>query len=137
MPVNMTKVEAQSDYMTGGKAVNLNTALMKVTDQITYATNGIEPNLANVNAELIATDVHDIILRPDGAILEAGVIDYVGKWDRDTGLLKIFKVEEVDVRDSAGTGVETVTRQAEYANAGTIDTNFQLTILYVTPGSTA
>ena len=135
--VNMTKVEAQSDYIGTGKVRALNIALMSITETITYATDGVELDLSDINESLVAADVHDVVIKINGSVGEAGVENYIGRWIASTGKLFIQKVADVDVRDAAGTGTETVTRVQEVGNGDSITTNFDVTVLYVQPGTNA
>jgi len=137
MPVNMVKVEAQSDYATAGKAFVLNVAMMSITDTITYATDGVELDLTDINADLVAGDVHNILLEVDGAVGESGVENYVGQWISSSGKLKLQSMADRDVRDAAGTGTTTATIVSEVGNGESITTNFKLTVFYVEPGTNA
>ena len=137
MPVNMVKVEAQSDYATAGKAAVLNVAMMSITETITYATDGVELDLSDINADLVAGDVHNILLEVDGAVGESGVENYVGQWISSSGKLKLQSMADRDVRDAAGTGTTTATIVSEVGNGESITTNFKLTVFYVEPGTNA
>jgi len=137
MPVNMVKVEAQSDYATAGKAHVLNVAMMSITETITYATDGVELDLSDINENLVAGDVHNILLEVDGAVGESGVENYVGQWISSSGKLKLQSMADRDVRDAAGTGTTTATIVSEVGNGESITTNFKLTVFYVEPGTNA
>ena len=137
MPVNLVKVEAQSDYATSGKPYVLNIALMSITETITYVTDGVELDLTDINADLVAGDVHNVLLEVDGSVAEAGVENYVGQWISSSGKLKIQSMADRDVRDAAGTGTTTATIVSEVSNAASITTNFKLTVFYVEPGTNA
>lgn len=137
MPEALVKVEAQSDYNGVGKTVPINIALMQLTADFTYATNGIQLDLTDIHADLVAADVHDIKLYPQGSVAESGVETYIGQWIRSTGKLLFKQVADVTVRDAAGTGTDTATRVQEVANSTSITTNFDLVVFYVKPGTNA
>lgn len=122
MAVNLVKVESQADYSGVGKLVDAQYAVMDITESITYATGGVELDLTDINADLVADDVLAVYAQVKTEPLEAGVLAYTCQYDFSTGKLKL-------IQHSASANAE--------ASAGSITTDFRLVVFFVEPGTNA
>jgi len=135
MAVNLVKVESQADYSGVGKLVDLQFAVVDITDAITYATNGIELDLTDIHPDLVAADVLFVQLHPKGDISEA-VDTYFADFRHTSGTpanvgkLKIWYAVDVATTPTAS-------KVAEVSDGSTINTDLRLLIGFVTPGTNA
>ena len=126
---NLEKIQSQADYSGIGKLVELQFAVADLTEAITYATDGIEIDWADINADLVADDVLFVQMVPKGPPSEA-VDTYVCRYNFSTAKVQIF--QSVDVATTPGASL-----LSEVADAATIDTDFRLLVAFVRPGTNA
>lgn len=126
---NLTKIQSQGDYLGSGKLVDLQFAVADLTEAITYATDGIEIDWTDINADLVADDVLFVHMVPKGPPAEA-VDTYVCEYNYSTAKVKIF--QSVDVATTP-----TASLLSEVSNAATINTDFRLLVAFVQPGTNA
>ena len=126
---NLEKIQSQADYSGAGKLVDLQFAVVDLSEAITYATDGIELDWTDINADLVADDVLFVHMAPKGPPAEA-VDTYVCEYNYSTAKVKIF--QSVDVATSP-----TASLLSEVSNAATINTDFRLLVGFVRPGTNA
>lgn len=126
---NLEKIQSQADYVGVGKTVDMQFAVADLTEAITYATDGIELDFTDINADLVADDVLFVRMVPKGPPNES-VDTYVCRYNLSTAKMQIF--QSVDV----GT-TPTASLLSEVSDAATINTDFRLFVAFVTPGTNA
>ena len=126
---NLEKIQSQADYSGAGKLVDLQFAVVDLSEAITYATDGIELDWTDINADLVADDVLFVQMVPKGPPSES-VDTYVCRYNFSTAKVQIF--QSVDVATSP-----TASLLSEVSNAATINTDFRLLVGFVRPGTNA
>ena len=126
---NLEKIQSQADYSGAGKLVDLQFAVVDLSEAITYATDGIELDWTDINADLVADDVLFAHMVPKGPPSES-VDTYVCRYNYATAKMQIF--QSVDVATTP-----TASLLSEVSNAATINTDFRLLVGFVRPGTNA
>ena len=126
---NLEKIQSQADYSGAGKLVDLQFAVVDLSEAITYATDGIELDWTDINADLVADDVLFVQMVPKGPPSES-VDTYVCRYNYATAKMQIF--QSVDVATTP-----TASLLSEVSNAATINTDFRLLVGFVRPGTNA
>jgi len=126
---NLEKIQSQADYSGAGKLVDMQFAVADLTEAITYATDGIEIDWSDINADLVADDVLFAHMVPKGPPSES-VDTYVCRYNYATAKIQIFQT--VDVATTPGASL-----LSEVADTTAIATDFRLFVAFVTPGTNA